>query len=322
MNRRDTIKTIHAVGDAIGAEAVPRAEAREVIAGMSDLPGFDISAFRTETVTGDEVKAELADALGIDRSALVYSLPGHYRANSSGIEVIEIARHMGFSLGNVAKFIGRAGEEAGFVADLEKALFYIDDAIDNDDGVPWADWPAIADIDAYLTGQSSVGVYGPDTEVYRLVMSTQRRCIEAVGLRCEDPMDSARRRDMLESARADLASAIGLIHDETESVRFVVHIDPSLLDGQSGVLDEFVAGLDSRSDVEVLTLPEMDVRTHAMLIASTAGASSATHVWVCPQVPAEVVKSVILPGESSLIPVPVGEVFDAGDRLVLKGLLR
>ena len=69
----------------------------------------------------------------------MYSLPGHYRSNSSGIEVIEIARHMGFSLGNVAKFIGRAGEEAGFVADLEKALFYIDDALDNADGVPTVD---------------------------------------------------------------------------------------------------------------------------------------------------------------------------------------
>src|SRR5699024_7288322 len=79
VNRRDTIKTIHAVGDAIGTEPVPRAEAREVIAGMSDLPGFDISAFRTETVTGDEVKAELADALGIDRKST--------RLNSSHVSI-------------------------------------------------------------------------------------------------------------------------------------------------------------------------------------------------------------------------------------------
>ena len=316
MNRRDTIKAIHAAGDAIGDDEIPRSQAREIIRSTSTEPGFDISAFRTETVTAYEVKWELADALGIDRSALVYSLPGHYRANSSGIEVIEIARHMGFSLGNVAKFIGRAGEEAGFVADLEKALFYIDDAIDNGDAVPWADWSSIADIEEYLAGQSSVGVYGPDTDVYRLVMSAQRKCIEVVGRETGHPS----RRGLLESARRDLAEAISAIHDGDESVRFVVHVDPRL--AGSEVFDRFVSDIDTRSDVEVLYLPEMDVRTHAMLIASTAGASSATHIWVCSEVPVEVVKSVILPGEATLIPMPVGPVFGEDNRMVLKGLLR
>lgn len=313
MNRRDTIKTIHAVGEAIGDEAVDRSRAREIIAEMGQGEGFDISAFRTETITGSQAEGELADALGIDRSALVYSLPGHYRSNSSGIEVIEIARHMGFSLGNVAKFIGRAGEEAGFVADLEKALFYIDDALDNADGVPTVDWSSIADIDAYLSGQSSVGVYGPDTEVYRLVMSAQRGCIRAVG-------DGLWHRRLLEDARADLAQAIEIIHEAEESVRFVVHVDARLL--ESRVLDDFVSGLTGRSDIAVRTLPVVDVASQAMLIASTTGAHSATHIWVCQSAPSEAVKSVIMPGRASLIPVPVGQSFDTGDLRVLKGLLR
>ncbi len=54
-----------------------------------------------------------------------------------GIEVIDIARHMDFNLGNVLKYVLRAGNkyEQGMtrsekrVEDLEKALFYLQDEI-------------------------------------------------------------------------------------------------------------------------------------------------------------------------------------------------
>ncbi len=54
-----------------------------------------------------------------------------------GIEVIDIARHMGFNLGNVLKYVLRAGVKAeeGMtihekrIEDLEKALFYLNDEI-------------------------------------------------------------------------------------------------------------------------------------------------------------------------------------------------
>ena len=65
--------------------------------------------------------------------------PSHYTwlKELCGIEVIDITRHMDFSLGNALKYILRAGhkEESGMtntqkaIEDLEKAKWYIDDKI-------------------------------------------------------------------------------------------------------------------------------------------------------------------------------------------------
>lgn len=63
--------------------------------------------------------------------------PKHYNSHSSGIECIEIARHYCFSIGNVFKYIWRAGlkKELGTedidkeIEDLEKASWYLNDRI-------------------------------------------------------------------------------------------------------------------------------------------------------------------------------------------------
>ena len=58
------------------------------------------------------------------------SRPRHYTAHPSGVEAIEITRHMNFNLGNAIKYVWRAGlktEDA--VQDLRKAVFYIEDEI-------------------------------------------------------------------------------------------------------------------------------------------------------------------------------------------------
>lgn len=58
--------------------------------------------------------------------------PKHYTSHPSGIECIEIARHMGFNLGNAFKYIWRADiKEAGSknIQDLEKAIWYLQDEI-------------------------------------------------------------------------------------------------------------------------------------------------------------------------------------------------
>jgi len=55
--------------------------------------------------------------------------PKHYTSHPSGIECIQITRHMGFNLGNAVKYIWRADLKAG-VEDLEKALWYIKDEIE------------------------------------------------------------------------------------------------------------------------------------------------------------------------------------------------
>lgn len=65
--------------------------------------------------------------------------PAHYTwlKEACGIEVIDITRHMNFNLGNVLKYVLRAGhkEEEGLtskekqIEDLKKAVFYLNDEI-------------------------------------------------------------------------------------------------------------------------------------------------------------------------------------------------
>lgn len=65
--------------------------------------------------------------------------PSHYTwlKNLCGIEVIDITRHMGFNLGNVVKYVLRAGHksEKGYsdfdkeIEDLKKAKWYLEDEI-------------------------------------------------------------------------------------------------------------------------------------------------------------------------------------------------
>jgi hypothetical protein len=59
----------------------------------------------------------------------VYKLP-HY--NSNGIEAIDVieAFELGFSLGNVIKYVLRAGRKGDALEDLEKAAYYLDREID------------------------------------------------------------------------------------------------------------------------------------------------------------------------------------------------
>jgi hypothetical protein len=55
--------------------------------------------------------------------------PSHYTSHPSGIEAIQVTRHMNFNLGNAMKYIWRAGLKGDHVQDLEKAIFYLKDEI-------------------------------------------------------------------------------------------------------------------------------------------------------------------------------------------------
>jgi hypothetical protein len=57
--------------------------------------------------------------------------PSHYTSHPSGVECLTITRHMGFNLGNVIKYVWRAGlkTENNAMVDLRKALFYLQDEI-------------------------------------------------------------------------------------------------------------------------------------------------------------------------------------------------
>ena len=65
--------------------------------------------------------------------------PLHYNSHPSGIECIEVARHMSFNLGNVLKYIWRHGKErsetnpdqlSNAIEDLEKAAWYLQNEIE------------------------------------------------------------------------------------------------------------------------------------------------------------------------------------------------
>lgn len=62
--------------------------------------------------------------------------PPHYTGHPSGIEAIQVTRHMNFNLGNAMKYIWRAGKKGSEIQDLQKAMFYLADEIRRLEGVP------------------------------------------------------------------------------------------------------------------------------------------------------------------------------------------
>lgn len=54
--------------------------------------------------------------------------PKHYTEHPSGIECIQITRHMSFNLGNAMKYVWRSDLKNG-VEDLNKAVWYLQDEI-------------------------------------------------------------------------------------------------------------------------------------------------------------------------------------------------
>lgn len=56
--------------------------------------------------------------------------PDHY-SFPNGVEVIELTRHMDFLLGNVVKYVARAGRKGDRLTDLLKAQRYLQWAIED-----------------------------------------------------------------------------------------------------------------------------------------------------------------------------------------------
>jgi hypothetical protein len=55
--------------------------------------------------------------------------PPHYTSHPSGVECIQITRHMGFNIGNAIKYLWRADEKGNAIEDLKKAAWYIEDEL-------------------------------------------------------------------------------------------------------------------------------------------------------------------------------------------------
>jgi hypothetical protein len=56
--------------------------------------------------------------------------PQHYNSHPSGIQPIEICRHLPFALGNAVKYVFRSGlkDPAKTIEDYKKAIWYLQDA--------------------------------------------------------------------------------------------------------------------------------------------------------------------------------------------------
>ena len=55
--------------------------------------------------------------------------PVHYNKHPSGIECIEVVRHMNFNIGNAIKYLWRSDFKDATLQDLEKARWCIEDEI-------------------------------------------------------------------------------------------------------------------------------------------------------------------------------------------------
>ena len=57
------------------------------------------------------------------------SAPPHYNRHPSGVECIDITKHMNFCCGNAVKYIWRHEEKGKPVEDLQKAVWYLNEQI-------------------------------------------------------------------------------------------------------------------------------------------------------------------------------------------------
>ena len=69
--------------------------------------------------------------------------PPHYTTHPSGVECIDITKHMTFCLGNAVKYIWRAGLKGEKLEDLKKAQYYINkeiETLESKEPVPDTPW--------------------------------------------------------------------------------------------------------------------------------------------------------------------------------------
>lgn len=56
--------------------------------------------------------------------------PPHYNWHPTGIECIDIIEHFSFNVGNAIKYLWRADAKEDWVADLQKAIWYVQRELD------------------------------------------------------------------------------------------------------------------------------------------------------------------------------------------------
>lgn len=310
----------------IGTREVSRDEARAIIAEVANNPQLDISKHKSASIDAPTLRQELADASGtdIDDTFPGSYRPAHYRANTSGIEVIDVARLMGFSLGTAMKFLARTGSSTGIERSIERAIYYIEDEVDHRNGhdltrrvgggggVDWEKSPV--DIEAYLAGWRVIGgKYHEGHPVHTNVTRAQRLCVQA----CEPGADA---RESLIEARDLLELTLGqmLTHQEK---RFRLHVDTDVCDSSIQSAD-FFSEIAERSDVTVGYLPEgTSEEMRANLVY--AGSSGKQNIWITGISPDAQTRAFLARNDNIIHVFTVADSLMTSEHIsVLRGMLR
>jgi hypothetical protein len=75
---------------------------------------------------GEEYKARRDGDTTDNAKPDMVNHPPHYTSHPSGVECIQITRHMPFCIGNAVKYLWRADEKGTQLQDLRKAIWYIE----------------------------------------------------------------------------------------------------------------------------------------------------------------------------------------------------
>ncbi|GAA4071148.1 DUF3310 domain-containing protein [Streptomyces hundungensis] len=105
-------------------ELMPAAESNPGRRLLNETKGL---ALGVDTYKAQEVmKAALSPSSSLAPPTSAVNHPAHYSSHPSGIECIEITKHMNFPLGNAIKYLWRADLKGNAIQDLKKAKAYID----------------------------------------------------------------------------------------------------------------------------------------------------------------------------------------------------
>lgn len=106
--------------------------------------------------------------------------PPHYK-DASGIECIEVTKHMQFCGGNCFKYLYRAGKKGSTVEDLKKAAWYADRAWENEEVVLITPMRLIEKIAVHREGNIKQAMLYIAEDFWAMA----KRCIEAEIARLE-----------------------------------------------------------------------------------------------------------------------------------------
>lgn len=90
----------------------------------SKSPGGSTSGRFDRVQHADSVSLQTGDTQEYDAIR-----PSYYQQHESGIECIEVVRHMNFNRGNAVKYIWRADDKGDPIENLEKAIWYLQDEV-------------------------------------------------------------------------------------------------------------------------------------------------------------------------------------------------